>query len=136
MLPDLCDLKKGINMPVKTDLALIAHENNSTCCYFLNTTNSAQIDHNFSPLQYSDSESHNVDEFLLPDLNDLQGALSTSRSGLKKISIPSNEIIFSDKSFGLHPQNQTRFAWQAELTRAFETLSAFEIVDHGLINDE
>ncbi len=91
--------------------------------------------------QLPDSKIQDFDEFLLPDLNELQGTLSTSRAGHEEIhslctkesSIDFSEIPeFPPKS----TVDQLRLGWHSELTLAFDTLSAFEIVDHGRIRDD
>jgi hypothetical protein len=139
MLPDLGDLKcrssKMLNMH---DLQGKADPVNVYCCHS-NGNRIPSFDQDSNSRQHLDFEYQDVDEFLLPDLNNLQ----SMHSGHEDISSPSNEQVLSAAHGIVNVGLQTKTAegqplhgWQAELNRAFETLSAFEIVDHGLIDEE
>ena len=77
--------------------------------------------------------------FLLPDLRELQGM--PSKVIHEHLSVPTKDQarIAEHGIVGLRPTNgdfQAQNEWHAELAQAIKTLSALQIVDLGLFDDE
>jgi hypothetical protein len=144
LLPDLWELKCQANTGSKMNLETMETHDGKLCCLFrdnLSLNNDQLISNtNQSPHSPTFVCPDNSDiEFLLPDLHDLLG----SPSGIvyEQVPKPSNEKLLI-AALGIvgtqakSAENQSQNGWHSELTQALKTLSAFEIVDHGSIDEE
>jgi hypothetical protein len=142
MLPDLeCFANGGLQMRLNTNLSSVTDTRQNVICCLPDVIDSTKTDYEFSLLQHLNFKCQNIDEFLLPNLNELQGARPSSIACQQQFSSFYKEQAFMAARgiIGVQPkssENQAQQAWYAELNRAFDTLSAFEIVDHGLIEEE